>query len=108
MAAGIEVIEGIEDDGESFEPVNVELGIFDIGVVRFEFDGWIKPLRNLLRNLKLQLALSFKMEGSEARETNQSFGLFDVFVTEEELAVQVAEINGIKVHDVDFAIAGEK
>lgn len=33
MAAGIKVIEGIEDDGESFEPVDVELGIFDVGVV---------------------------------------------------------------------------
>jgi hypothetical protein len=33
MAAGIKVIERIEDDGESFEPVNVELGIFDVGVV---------------------------------------------------------------------------
>ena len=33
MAAGIEVIERIEDDGESFEPVNVELGVFDVGVV---------------------------------------------------------------------------
>lgn len=33
MAAGIEVIERIENNFESFEPVNVELGIFDIGVV---------------------------------------------------------------------------
>lgn len=65
-------------------------------------------MRNFLRNLKLQLALSFKMEGPEARETNQSFGLFDVLVTEEELTVQVAEIDGVKVHDVDFAIAGEE
>lgn len=48
------------------------------------------------------------MNRSEAGETNQSFGLFDVFVTEEELAVQVAEVDGIKVHDVYFAITGEK
>lgn len=65
-------------------------------------------MRNFFRNLQSQLAVSLKMDGPEAAETNQSFGLFDVFVTEEELAVQVAEINGIKVHDVDFAIAGEK
>lgn len=40
-------------------------------------------------------------------ETNQSLGLFDVLVTEEKLAVQVTEIDGVKVDDVDFAIAGE-
>jgi hypothetical protein len=33
MAPGIKVIKRIEDDSEGFEPVNVELGIFDIGVV---------------------------------------------------------------------------
>jgi hypothetical protein len=33
MAAGIKVIERIEDDSKGFEPVDVELGIFDIGVV---------------------------------------------------------------------------
>lgn len=31
-----------------------------------------------------------------------------MLVTEEELAVQVAEIDGIKVDDVDFAITGKK
>lgn len=41
-------------------------------------------------------------------ETNQSLGLFDVLVTEEKLAVQVTEIDGVKVDDVDFAIAGEE
>jgi hypothetical protein len=29
-------------------------------------------------------------------------------MTEEELAVQVAEVDGIKVHDVYFAITGEE
>jgi hypothetical protein len=31
-----------------------------------------------------------------------------VFVTEEKLSVKVAEINGVKVYDVNFAIAGEE
>lgn len=56
----------------------------------------------------MTVSSAFKTDRPEAGETNQSFGLFDVLMTEEELAVQVAEVDGIKVYDVYFAITGEK
>ena len=34
--------------------------------------------------------------------THQSLGLFDVFMSEKKLAVQIAEIDGVKVDNVDF------
>jgi hypothetical protein len=35
MATGIQVIESIEDDTERGEPIDIELGIFDVGMVCF-------------------------------------------------------------------------
>lgn len=37
----------------------------------------------------------------------QRFGLFDVLVAEEELAVQVAEVDGVEIDDMDLAKAGQ-
>jgi hypothetical protein len=37
----------------------------------------------------------------------QRLGLFDVFVSEQKLPVEVAEVNGIEVDNVDFAEASE-
>ena len=38
MPSRIKVIKGIEDNCETLEPFNVELRIFDVGMVRFELD----------------------------------------------------------------------
>lgn len=38
---------------------------------------------------------------------HQCLWLLDVFMPEQELAVQVAQINGIKINDMDFAEACE-
>ena len=40
-------------------------------------------------------------------KANQSFGFLDMFVTEEELAIEVAEIDSVKIHNVDLTKAGE-
>jgi len=37
----------------------------------------------------------------------QCFRLLDVLVAEQELAVEVAQVDGVEVDDVDFAKAGE-
>lgn len=41
------------------------------------------------------------------RRTHQGLGLLDVLVAEEELPVQVGEVDGVKVDDVNFAEAGK-
>ena len=42
MAAGVEIVQGIEDEVEGLEPFNVELGVFDVGVVGGEGDGGVE------------------------------------------------------------------
>ena len=42
MAAGVEVVERIEDEGEGLEPFDVELGVLDVGVVGVEGDGGVE------------------------------------------------------------------
>ena len=37
----------------------------------------------------------------------QSFGLLDVFLPKEELAIKIAEIDGIEVDDVNLSVAYE-
>jgi hypothetical protein len=39
------------------------------------------------------------------RQTDQCFGLLDMLMSKEELAIQVGEIDGVKVDDVDLAEA---
>jgi hypothetical protein len=42
MAAGVEIVQGIEDEVEGLEPFNVELGVFDVGVAGGEGDGGVE------------------------------------------------------------------
>lgn len=44
---------------------------------------------------------------SEDSNTHQSLGLLDMFVSEEELPVQIAQIDSIKIHDMDLPEASE-
>lgn len=41
------------------------------------------------------------------QETYQGLGLLDVLVSEEELTVEIAQVNGVEVDDVDLAVTGE-
>lgn len=51
MAPGVEIVERIEDDGKGFEPIYIELGVFDVGVVGFEFDVRVELLGDIFRYL---------------------------------------------------------
>jgi hypothetical protein len=42
MAAGVEIVQGVEDKVEGLEPFNVELRVFDIGVVGGKRDGGVE------------------------------------------------------------------
>ena len=52
MASCIEIVEGIEDKFEALEPLDIELRIFDIGLMRFEFDVRVELGGALLCDLK--------------------------------------------------------
>jgi hypothetical protein len=53
MSSGFEIVQRIEDDSESLEPVDVKLGIFYVGVVGFELDVWVEFLSNFFRYLEI-------------------------------------------------------
>ena len=38
--------------------------------------------------------------------THDSFGLLDMFMSEEELTVEIAQVDSVKINDVDVAEAG--
>lgn len=42
MTAGVKVVESVEDEVEALEPVDVELGVFDVGVVCLDIDVGVK------------------------------------------------------------------
>lgn len=125
MAPRVQVIQRIKDDTETREPVDVELAVLDVGMVGLQLRAGLELARNLLRDLieRGDAALSGypraqtecevrredgRMDGGNAEITHQSLWFLDVLVSEEELTVQVAQIDRVKVDDVDFAEAGEK
>lgn len=86
MAASVEVVEGVEDDNETAEPVDIELWVFDVCVMCLDLD--------------IRVELGGGLAG------DQSLGLLDVCMTEEELAVEVGQVDCVEVDDMDLAKAG--
>jgi len=52
VAPGLEVVERVEDNVEGIEEVDVELRIFDVGMMRFQLDVWIESAGRLLCDLR--------------------------------------------------------
>jgi hypothetical protein len=74
--------------------------------MRFDLDVWIEFDGRLFRNLRIAWLVICNMI-ENARSTYQCLGLLDVLMSEEELAIQVGEIDGIEVYNVDLAETGE-
>ena len=87
MPPCVQVVEGIENQVESLEPFNVELGFLYVCVVCFQLDIGIELARRF-----------FGHDG---------LGLLDVLHAEQELPVEVAQVDRIQVHQVDLAETGE-
>jgi hypothetical protein len=51
MSSCFEVVQGVEDEIEFLEPVDVEDGIFDVGMIRLELDGGIEFASSVFRDL---------------------------------------------------------
>lgn len=104
MASRIDIVERIEDDVELCEPFDVELGILDVCMVCFKLYVWVELLRYLLRDL-CNVSTALLLAGHAAYKC---FGLLNMLMSEEELSVQVAEVDGVKVDNVYLAEAAEK
>lgn len=106
MPSRFEIVESIEHELEAAEPSDVELSVLDIRVVGNNLDVRVKSLGSLLRNLNMLPVRNCACTRGMCSLSYQRFRLLDMLVSEEELAVEVAEVNGIKVDDVNFAEAG--
>ena len=111
MASSVEIVQSVEDDVEAFEPGQAELGVFDIRMVGFDLDMGVELPRRGFGDLRDgswdQPGAGDSRDGLLWTESYQSLGLLDVFLSEEELTIQIAQINRVKIHDVDLAETGE-
>ena len=106
MPPRIEVIQRIKDNVERLEPGDVELRVLDVVVVRFDLDVGVELARRLFCNLSPALA-RLHLYLILLLLAHQCLGLLDVLVAKQKLAVEVAEVDGVEVDNVDLAKAGE-
>ncbi|KAL9602486.1 MAG: hypothetical protein Q9219_001779 [cf. Caloplaca sp. 3 TL-2023] len=78
MASRFEIVQSVENEAEAGKPVNVELRIFDVGMMGFKLDLWVESGRTFFGDLGRK-----------------------------ELAVEVAEVDCIQVYDMDLTKAGK-
>lgn len=107
VPSGLEIVERIEDDIEVFEPSGVELRVFDVRMVRDDLDLGVEGLRSIFGNLSTCQHCDTPETWVLRQETYQSLGLLDVLVSEEELTVEIAQVDGVQVDNVDLAVTGE-
>lgn len=105
MSPCIQVIQRIKHHGETLEPVDIELRILDVCMVSLELHIWVELVRRFLSHLCPQLSVYVFLSYSHL--TNQSLRFLDMLVPEEELPVEVAQIDGVEVNNMDFAEARE-
>ena len=75
---GIEVVEGVEDEGKAREPIDAELGVFDVGVVGDDLDRGVEFVGYFFGDLRVSATALDNLRD----RTYQSFRLLDVFLSE--------------------------
>jgi hypothetical protein len=88
MSSGIDVIQSIYDRIEPSKPVDLEQGVGDdVAVDRFYFYIRVKSL--------------------DGFSSNNSFGLPDVFLPEQELSIQVGDVDRVQIDHRELLAADE-
>jgi len=70
MATGIQVVERIEDDYETLEPVDIELRVFDVGVMRLDCDIGVELAGGFSRDL-IYVLVNNNQSGNESRDADE-------------------------------------
>lgn len=109
MSPRIQVIQRIEHHIEGLEPLDVEGWILDIRMMRLQLDVGVEFARCFLRNLRDSppSAPFLPSGGGGGAPPYHGFRLLDVLHAEQELAVEIAQVDGVQVDDVDLAEARE-
>ena len=102
MAAGVDVVEGVEDGVEAGEEGEAEAGVvFDVAVVGdVEADSG-----GVGSGEGRSLGVGRHVTGSLARDS--TLRLPHVVLPEEELPVEVRDVDGVEVDDLDVLETGE-
>jgi hypothetical protein len=106
MPPRIQVVERIEDNVEGLEPRDVELRVLDVVVVGLDLDVGVEPARRLFRNLSLVSACPITAS-LQLAPAHQCLGLLDVLIAEQELPVEVAQVDGVQIDNVNLPEARE-
>lgn len=106
MSARIQVVQRVEDEVEALEPRDVELVVFDVVVVCYDVNIGVELGSRLFRNLSGRQRMRGHLCFTRLL-AYQRLGLLDVFVAKQELAIEVAQVNGIQVDDMNLAKASE-
>jgi len=106
VAPRLQVVERIEHEVEAAEPLDAELGVFDVCMMGDNLNCAVELLGDLLGDLMtVQLATIPVLR----RETDpyQCLRFLDVLLTEQKLPIEIAEVDCIEVDDVDLPKAGK-
>jgi hypothetical protein len=81
MSPGLKIIQRIKDHVEALEPLDIEVGVLDIGMVGLELDVRVEFPSSLLRDLSPDPIRKFPSMPSPVTRENSSYrslGLLDM------------------------------
>lgn len=108
MPPRLQVVQRVEDDIEFLKPVNVELRVLDVRMVRFELDVGIESSGGVLCDLR---RIGISKCGTDAVRisslAHQRLRLLNMLVAKEKLTVQITEVDCIQIDDVNLAEASK-
>lgn len=108
MTSRLEIVQRIKHYFKASKPFDVKLYVLNIGVVRDNLDVRVEYCRRLLCYLTVWSVRHYTYYPVRSIVCSyQGFGFPDMFVSEEELSVQIAQVDCVEVDDVNFAEAGE-
>ena len=88
MPPGIHVVESIEDNAKASKPLDVELWLLDVGMVRNDLDVRVEFLRSFLRDLSTcQHHIRHPAFRILSMESYQCLRLLDMLKAEQELSI---------------------
>ena len=105
MSSSIQIIQRIEYNMELFKPANIELSFFNVRMIGFKVDVWIEFASCVLGDLLKESELLRKWVSTV--KTNQGLRLLNVLMSEQKLAVEIAQVDGVEVNNMDFHESSE-
>lgn len=101
-----EVVQSIQNNVERPEPRHIELRVFDVGVDGVYLNVGIECRGSVCSNLSVLVFCECYVTLYVSDESYQSFTLLDILLAKEELAVEIRQVDGVKVQEGDVPKPG--